>query len=73
MRGGETMKLTAKQEAALVDAYKGGGRIFQLPENRRHSAAVLSSLVRRGLLKEEPVGTVWTLTESGRESLQQVY
>ena len=67
------MKLTPKQEAALLAAYSNNGRIFQVPENRKHNPAVLAALAKKGLLAAAPVGTVWTLTEAGREALTTVY
>ncbi len=68
-----TKKLTAKQEAALVEASQNGGRLFQLPERRKHHPTTLSGLVKKGLLKAAPVGTVWTLTEAGQTALTQIY
>lgn len=58
------MDLTAKQLSALKEAAKD--RIFQLPERRKHSPGVLAALVKAGLLKAEPVGVVWNITEAGR-------
>lgn len=69
-------KLTTKQEAALLDAYQNGGRIFQAPGCRKHHPAVLARLVETGLLEAAPAGptgAVWALTESGRTTLTQVY
>lgn len=67
------MKLTVSQQNALLDAYKNDGRIFQSMRPYRHSPAVLSLLVRNGLLNKETVGTVWTLTDAGREALKTIY
>lgn len=67
------VNLTSKQMEALIDAYTSGGQILQLPESRRHNPAVLSALVKKELLKQEPVGVIWTLTAAGREALQSVY
>lgn len=65
----ETMKLTDKQVAALQEA-QPKGRLFQLPESRRHSPATLAALVKAGLLVKEPVGVVWSLTAEGAAALQ---
>ena len=64
------MKLTPKQTQALQSAADDGGRIFQLPENRRFAPVLLSGLVKAGLLQLAPVGVVWTLTDAGRAALQ---
>jgi hypothetical protein len=61
--------LSEKQLAALQDAQSGGGRIFQLPENRRHSPATLHALVAKGLLERKPVGVIWGLTAAGAQAL----
>lgn len=68
-----TKKLTPNQEAALLDALQNGGRLFQVPERRKHHPNTLSGLVKAGFLKAEPVGTVWTLTESGQTAVTQIY
>jgi len=68
-----TKKLTVKQEAALLEASQNGGRLFQVPERRKHHPTTLSGLVKAGLLKAAPVGTVWTLTEAGQTALTQIY
>lgn len=67
------MKLTVSQSNALLDAYKNDGQIFQSMRPYRHAPVVLNKLVNDGLLKKEPVGTVWTLTDAGREVLKTVY
>lgn len=67
------MKLTARQEQALLDAYEHGGSLFQLPGQRRHHPRVLSALVAAGLLTARLSGVDWTLTEQGREALKSVY
>lgn len=66
-------QLTSKQAAALLEAYENSGRLFQLPERKKHSPATLAALVKAGLFTKEPVGVVWTLTDEGRTALQQVY
>lgn len=59
-----------KQLAALKEAaHNTEGKIFQLPEHRRHSQNVLAALVKGGLLIAAPVGVVWTITEAGRAEL----
>ncbi len=68
-----TKKLTAKQEAALLEASQNGGRLFQLPERRKHHPNTLAWLVKAGLLKDCSVGTVWTLTEAGQTAVTQIY
>lgn len=68
-----TKKLTPKQEAALLDARQNGGQLFQVPERGKHHPNTLSRLVKAGLLKAEPVGTVWTLTEAGQTAVTQIY
>lgn len=62
------MTLTEKQIAALREA-RSKNRIFQLPERRRHSPALLAKLVNAGLLKREPVGVIWSLTTQGEAAL----
>lgn len=62
-------KLTDKKQAALQEALKDG-RIFQLPESRRHSPATLAALVKDGLLVRAPVGVIWNLTDAGRQAVQ---
>lgn len=61
------MGLTLKQLEALQEA--GKADIFQLPERRRHSPNVLAALVKKGLLKAESVGVIWTITDAGRAAL----
>lgn len=68
-----TKKLTPKQEAALLEAHQNGGRLFQVPERRKHHPNTLSGLVKAGFMKAEPVGTVWTLTEAGQTVVTQIY
>jgi hypothetical protein len=64
------MKLTEHQRAALAAASQPGG-LFQLPERRSHSPAVLATLVKRGWLKAEKVGVVWSITAEGKQALLQ--
>ena len=63
------MALTTRQRQALEDAAMNEGKLFQLPEKRRHAPSVLTALVKQGLLKTESVGVIWTLTQAGRERL----
>lgn len=67
------MKLTTKQEAALLDAYSSGGQVFQLPERRKHSPQTLSALVKAGLIETTASGVYWKLTDTGRQALTSVY
>jgi hypothetical protein len=69
------MKLTPKQEAALLETHENG-KIFQTeltPVAARHAPSVLASLVKHGLLHRHPVGCVWTLPEAGREAVTPIY
>lgn len=64
------MKLTEPQRAALAAASQPGG-LFQLPERRSHSPGVLATLVKRGWLRKEKVGVVWSITAEGKQALLQ--
>lgn len=66
------MKITPKQIAALEAAAQKGG-LFQttLTPGVRHSPALLSALVKAGLLRVAPIGCIWALTEKGQAVLAE--
>ncbi|HDR9105989.1 TPA: hypothetical protein QDB04_002845 [Burkholderia vietnamiensis] len=66
------MALTAKQREALLDAQQNNGKLFQLPGSRRHSPNTLAALVEEEFLTRSQAGSVWTLTQKGREALKYI-
>lgn len=67
------MQLTPKQEDALLDAYKGDGKLYLLGKTaERHAKQTINALCKAGMLCVEAPDT-FILTEAGREQLKTVY
>ncbi|MDX1474734.1 MAG: hypothetical protein R3309_11235, partial [Reinekea sp.] len=60
------------QEAALLDAFKGNGALFQA-STKKHAPQVLRKLEKMGLLKQQPNWTIWKITDAGREAIKDIY